>query len=477
VPRSGVDDGELGTATGRTVGSVARPGPVAFVLGGGGLLGASEIGMLRALFETGRRPDLVVGTSVGALNGALVAADPTPAALDRLVALWQTMSTNEVFSVGLGRLRDVARHRTHLHPITPLRDLIDRELGHADIEDLRVPFQCCAASIERAAETWFSSGPVSAAVTASCAVPGLFPPVRIGDEHFLDGGIVNSIPVGRAIELGATTVYVLHVGRITQPLTAPTRPWEVAMVAFEIARRHRFARDMAEVPPGVVVHVLPAGDVVTPTANLRYRDSRRVKVRVQQAYAAARAYLATLDGDPAAPATQAGTVGTVGTGAGTRSAAPAPVRTASDPATDPAEADNLATDTAETSGPGTDVAEADDLATDAAEAPATDLADAGEPGTDAAGTDPAEADAAEADAAEADEADAAEADAADAAGADAADAAGADAADAAEADAGEAGGPGTDVPQAGGLATEAGSRNGAPAGAGRAGRRRSGAED
>jgi NTE family protein len=293
-----VDDGALGvTATGGTVGGDPRPGPTAFVLGGGGLLGASEIGMLRALFEAGRRPDLVIGTSVGALNGALVAADPTPGCLDRLVALWQSMSTNEVFSVGLGRLRDVARHRTHLHPITPLRDLIDRELGHARIEDLAVPFQCCAASIERAAETWFTSGPVSAAVTASCAVPGLFPPVRIGDEHFLDGGIVNSIPVGRAIELGATTVYVLHVGRISQPLTAPTRPWEVAMVAFEIARRHRFARDMAEVPDGVTVHVLPAGDVVAPTANLRYRDTKRVGVRVEQAYRAAAAYLAGLDGE------------------------------------------------------------------------------------------------------------------------------------------------------------------------------------
>jgi NTE family protein len=289
-------------AMGGSVGS-ARPGPTAFVLGGGGLLGASEIGMLRALFEAGRRPDLVIGTSVGALNGALVAADPTPGCLDRLVALWQSMSSNEVFSVGLGRLRDVARHRTHLHPITPLRDLIDRELGHADIEDLTVPFQCCAASIERAAETWFSSGPVSAAVTASCAVPGLFPPVRIGDEHFLDGGIVNSIPVGRAIELGATTVYVLHVGRVSQPLTAPTRPWEVAMVAFEIARRHRFARDMAEVPEGVAVHVLPAGDVATPTANLRYRDTKRVQARVEQAYRAAATYLAELDaaGDTATP--------------------------------------------------------------------------------------------------------------------------------------------------------------------------------
>ena len=123
-------------------------------------------------------------------------------------------------------------------------------------------------------------------------MPGLFPPVRIGDEHFLDGGIVNSIPVGRAVELGATTVYVLHVGRIEQPLTAPTRPWEVAMVAFEIARRHRFARDMAEVPDGVAVHVLPAGDVVTPTGEPALPRHPAGSTAVEQAYRAAAAYLA-----------------------------------------------------------------------------------------------------------------------------------------------------------------------------------------
>jgi NTE family protein len=183
-----------------------------------------------------------------------------------------------------------------------LRDLIDRELGPVRIEDLAVPFQCCAASIERAAETWFDQGPLSQAVTASCAVPGLFPPVRIGDEHYLDGGIVNSIPVGRAIELGARTVYVLHVGRIGQPLVVPTRPWEVAAVAFEIARRHRFARDMAEIPQDVTVHVLPAGDARTPTANLRYRDTKRVRERARQAYEASSAYLASVESGSAPPA-------------------------------------------------------------------------------------------------------------------------------------------------------------------------------
>jgi NTE family protein len=163
------------------------------------------------------------------------------------------------------------------------------------IEDLQVPFQCVAAAVERAAEHWFASGPLVDAVLASAAVPGLLPPVRIGEEHFLDGGLVNSIPVSRAVELGATTVWVLQVGRVEQSLTVPTRPWEVALVAFEIARRHRFARDMATVPEGVTVHVLPTGDEApTGVAQLRYRDVRQVGRRVELARAATAAYLAAL---------------------------------------------------------------------------------------------------------------------------------------------------------------------------------------
>ena len=146
-----------------------------------------------------------------------------------------------------------------MHPNEPLRELLTGQLGDRRIEDLAVPFQCVAASIERAAEHWFADGPVVDAVLASSAVPGVLPPVRIGDEHFLDGGLVNSIPVGRAVALGARRVFVLQVGRIDRPLTTPTKPWQVASVAFEIARRHRFARELSEVPADVEVHVLPTG--------------------------------------------------------------------------------------------------------------------------------------------------------------------------------------------------------------------------
>ena len=187
------------------------------------------------------------------------------------------------------------RSRTHVHRRGPLRQLLADHLPVERIEDLAVPFQCVAASIERAAEHWFSSGSLSDAVMASAAVPGLLAPVQIGDEHYLDGGLVNSIPVSRAVELGARTVYVLQVGRIERPLTVPTRPWEVALVAFEIARRHRFAADMARLPEHVVVHVLPTGDEVPEGLKaLRYRDTRRVSQRVERAHEATAAYLESL---------------------------------------------------------------------------------------------------------------------------------------------------------------------------------------
>jgi NTE family protein len=129
-------------------------------------------------------------------------------------------------------------------------------------------------------------------------VPGVLPPVRVGDEHFLDGGLVHSIPVGRAVALGATCIYVLQVGRIERPLVVPRRPWEVATVAFEIARRHRFASDMAALPDDVEVHVLPTGAGEPPRhadlSALRYRDFSRLRERIDAAYEASRAYLGSL---------------------------------------------------------------------------------------------------------------------------------------------------------------------------------------
>ena len=265
---------------------------IAFVLGGGGQLGAHEVGMLRALLERGIVPDLVLGTSIGAINGAAVAADPTVAAIERLEEVWTRIESSDAFSGGiLGRLGTLARTRTHLHDNAGLRRMLSEALPAERIEDLPVAFQCVAASIEAASERWFTEGPLVDAILASSAVPGLLPPVEIGGEHFLDGGIVNSIPVGRAVALGARTIYVLHVGRVDRPLEVPRWPWEVGLVAFEIARRHRFVGDLADLPGDLDVCVLPTGQTEPPRYNdlgqqLRYRDTGRAREHIDAAYAA-----------------------------------------------------------------------------------------------------------------------------------------------------------------------------------------------
>ena len=269
----------------------------AFVLGGGGVLGAVEVGMLRALFERGVVPDLVLGTSVGALNGAMVARDPSLGAIDRMVELWRgAAGSGEVY--GDRRLRTVRRAMstgTHIFSPKPLKQRLEEELGDLTFEELPVRFQVCAASIERAAEHWFDSGPVAPAVVASAAVPGLLPPARVGDEHYLDGGIVNSIPLGRAVKLGATRVFVLQVGRIDRPLKPPRRPWEVARVSFEIARRHRFNRELSELPDGVEAHVLPArGTSPKDDSMFAYRDFSGIEDRIERTYEASRDYLERL---------------------------------------------------------------------------------------------------------------------------------------------------------------------------------------
>jgi NTE family protein len=268
----------------------------AYVLGGGGVLGAAEVGMLRALLEAGITPDLVLGTSVGALNGALVARDPTPAVVGRLTALWQDASTARAISDRpLRTVRRAMSTGTHLYSAAYLQQRLRDELGDTTFEDLLVRFQVCAASIERAAEHWFTTGLLVDAIMASAAVPGLLPPAEVDGEHFLDGGIVNSIPLGRAVSLGADRVFVLQVGRIDRPLKPPTRPWEVARVSFEIARRHRFARELAEVPAGIEVHVLPArGTSQRDDSLLAHRDFSQVGRRIEASYEASRDFLAAL---------------------------------------------------------------------------------------------------------------------------------------------------------------------------------------
>ncbi|MGA7097091.1 MAG: patatin-like phospholipase family protein [Acidimicrobiia bacterium] len=269
---------------------------VAFVLGGGGRWGAVEVGMLRALDEAGVRPDLILGTSIGAFNGSVVADTPGPDGVLRLTELWQEIGRSGLLQGSrLDRLKNAATLQPALHDTSELRDLLERVHDPGKrIEQLSIPFQCVAASIERAAEHWFTEGPLIDALLASSAVPALFPPVEIDGEHFYDGGLVNSVPLARAVDLGSDVIYVLQVGRVESSLRPPERLYEAALISFEIARRHRFTAAVESLPMGIDLHLLPSGNPVAfdDSRQLKWRDVSTTSDLIEGAYRAATDYLA-----------------------------------------------------------------------------------------------------------------------------------------------------------------------------------------
>jgi len=273
----------------------------AFVLGGGGLRGAVEVGMLLALADAGITPDVVVGTSIGSFNGAVAATMPMPQAAKHLEMAWRDIAERRILNESfVARVANVARHRIHLHSNEPLRAMLDDWVPVRRFRETLVPFECVAACIETSAEHWFHDGLLVDAILASSAVPGLFPPVEINGRHFIDGGVVNSIPVSRAVELGATEVYIMHVGHVDATLRVPRHAWDVAFVAFEIARRHRFHHDMHELPSHVTAHVLPTGDVelqrFNDPAKLRYNHRGSIRRDIERAREATAVYLSTHQG-------------------------------------------------------------------------------------------------------------------------------------------------------------------------------------
>ena len=299
-PRVGPESA-LAPLTGLTGGLTGRLAPLrdrlrrrgsgprtAFVLSGGGNLGALQVGMLRALLEHRILPDLVLGCSVGALNGAGIAADPSLAMVGRLQELWLGLEDGDVLPAGLlPTTVQLARRGVSVHGNEGLRKVIEDVLPESRFEDLKVPFQCVATDIAAAREVWFSTGSIVEPVLASAALPAMLPPVEIDGVRYIDGAVVNDVPVTRAVEMGATTIYVLHVGGFDRPRPEPKRPFDMALHAYWIARRARFRRDMADLPDTVEAVLLPTGDA--PAG--RFNDFSHSAALMSSAYQASDALL------------------------------------------------------------------------------------------------------------------------------------------------------------------------------------------
>jgi NTE family protein len=194
----------------------------AFVLAGGGSFGAVQVGMLRELLARGIGPDLVVGSSVGALNGAHLAGDPTPAGVAKLEAIWRGLSRREVFPLKWSSLVGLVMRRDFIVDPGGIRKLLETHLAYREIAHAKVPLHVVATDMLGGAAVRLSSGPVVESVLASCAIPGAFPPVRVDGHELIDGAVASNTPIRIAIELGATRLIVLPTG-FACTLQAPPR--------------------------------------------------------------------------------------------------------------------------------------------------------------------------------------------------------------------------------------------------------------
>jgi len=272
--------------TRRTIGSVPK---TAFVLGGGANLGATQVGMMRALFERGIQPDHVVGCSVGAINGALIAAEPSLTGVDHLELLWRNLDGDAICPAGrINALKLLAKRYGTLESNDGLRQLLEKRLPFRHFEETEVALHVVATSLHSGREQWFTNGHVIPALLASAAIPAVFPPVVINGEPYVDGAVVNNVPISRALELGCDRVIVMHVGNFERPRRPPRRPIEALIQSFSIARNLRFAMETQHAPPGVELVVLPAYD---PGASLGYHDFSRAHLLIEKAYRLTAAFL------------------------------------------------------------------------------------------------------------------------------------------------------------------------------------------
>ncbi len=248
-----------GEPAGAGNGGRSRPrGPVtAFVLSGGGNQGVVQVGQLRALLEHGIVPDVVVGTSAGALNGAAVCYAPNLTGLDRLASAWEQLTSAEVFPGGrLSRAWNVVRGGTHLFTNEGLVAVIERSTPARSFGDLSVPLRVVATDLDTGDEVVFAQGALAPALLASAALPGVFPMIDHDGRRLVDGGVVNSVPLWHALSGPVDRVFVCNVAHSVGDRPARS-PLDVVMTSFAHSRNQRYELERRHAPGHVEIVELP----------------------------------------------------------------------------------------------------------------------------------------------------------------------------------------------------------------------------
>jgi NTE family protein len=276
---------------------MSEPRKTAFVLSGGASLGAIQVGMIRALYERGATPDVIVGTSVGALNGAFIASrPPIPGTAEDLAEVWRDLGRGQVFPLNpLTGFLGFFGARNHLISQDGVRELIEDHVEFSELEEAPIEFHVIATDLLSGRELRLSHGDALQAILASAAIPGVFAPVDWDGRKLIDGGVSNNAPIADAVELGAERIYVLPTGSACDLPDPPRGAVAMLLHAMSLLVMHRLLvevealRDRAE----LIVLPPPCPHAITPI------DFSHADELIRQGYEGSREHLAAVAADRA----------------------------------------------------------------------------------------------------------------------------------------------------------------------------------
>ena len=229
----------------------------AFVLAGGGSFGAIQVGMMLSLASNGIGADMVVGSSVGALNGAFYAGDPTPGGVERLADIWSGLQRRDVFPLTWRTLLGFIWRRDFLIPHDGIRKLIDDHIPYRNLEDARLPVHIVTTDIITGDSVVFSDGSAAEAIVASTAIPGAFSPVHYKDHFLADGALSSNTPVRIAVKSGARRLIILPTGYACASDAPPVGAVANALHALTLLIARQLVSELENLGPEIEYFVVP----------------------------------------------------------------------------------------------------------------------------------------------------------------------------------------------------------------------------
>jgi NTE family protein len=278
----------MGAPEALSVSNHVAPAKTAFVFAGGGSYGAIQVGMMHALAAHGISPDMVVGSSVGALNGAYYAGDPTLRGVLQLETIWRGLTRHDVFPVTWHTMLGFIWRRDFLIPHDGIQKLIDDHLPFRNLEDAKLPLHIVTTDIVSGDSIVLSEGPAAQAIIASTAIPGAFAPVRYKDLFLADGAISSNTPIKVAVAKGARRLIILPTGYACATQTPPVGAVANALHALTLLIARQLVSELEDLAPDIEYFVVPP---LCPLVGSPY-DFSRTSDHIERAIRSTNAWLA-----------------------------------------------------------------------------------------------------------------------------------------------------------------------------------------